>query len=201
MNQETQTDTVETKSKQNDSAETDKETEHTPQNFTKAIKCKATAIVEKGKKLSKKAKITICAAIALILIAVFLAAFSSPFVGKWYSSSSTDPVIEIKGNGTAVFSVNPEASVSWEKIEDNVIKLKVVDLSRGYARQSTYLLSYGKTNNGIKYITDGEMLLFKSYDDAQKIEEAAGTESGSLKDGIGKSGGSSSKSSNSSKKS
>lgn len=36
-------------------------------------------------------------------------------------------------------------------------------------------------------IDDGETLLFKSYDDAQKIKETSETKKGSLKDGIDKS--------------
>lgn len=150
---------------------------------------KVSFVTKKGKKLSKRVKIAICAAIVLIIAFVIfqVVSSSSPFVGKWYTDSSTDPVIEIKSDGTAVISKNPEASVTWEKLEDGQIKVSTLDLSNGKAKRTSYTLDYGKTNNGIEYIDDGETLLFKSYDDAQKIKETSETKEGSLKDGIDKS--------------
>ena len=150
---------------------------------------KVSFVTKKGKKLSKRVKIAICTVIVLVIALVIFQAISSssPFVGKWYTDSSTDPVIEIKSNGTAVVTKNPEASVSWEKLEDGQIKVSTLDLSNGKAKRTSYTLDYGKTNNGIEYIDDGETLLFKSYDDAQKIKETSETKEGSLKDGIDKS--------------
>lgn len=150
---------------------------------------KVSSVTKKGNNLSKKVKIAICAVIVLVIALVIFQAISSssPFVGKWYTDSSTDPVIEIKSNGTAVVTKNPEASVSWEKLENGDIKISILDLSKGDAKRKSYTLDYGKTNNGIEYIDDGETLLFKSYDDAQKIKEASETKSGSLKDSIDKS--------------
>ena len=164
---------------------TESETEVKQESSTQEEQSKLASVIKKSKKLNKKVVIAACAAIVLVIFQVVSS--SSPFVGKWYTDSSTDPVIEIKSDGTAVISKNPEASVTWDKLEDGRIKVSTLDLSNGKAKRTSYILDYGKTNSGIEYIGDGEALLFKSYDDAQKIKETSETKERSLKDDIDKS--------------
>lgn len=173
---------------------TESETEAKQESSTQKEQSKLASVIKGGKKPNKKVAIAVCAAVVLIIaFGIFhVVSSSSPFVGKWYTDSSTDPVIEIKSDGTAVISKNPEASVTWEKLENGNIKVSTLDLSNGKAKRTSYTLDYGKTNNGIEYIDDGETLLFKSYDDAQKIKEMSETEDGSLKDSIDRSDSSSS---------
>ena len=191
---------------------TESETEAKQESPTQKEQSKLASVIKGDKKPNKKVAIAVCAAVVLIIaFGIFqVVSSSSPFVGKWYTDSSPDPVIEIKSDGTATISTNPEASVTWEKLENGNIKVSTLDLSNGKAKRTSYTLDYGKTNNGIEYIDDGETLLFKSYDDAQKIKEISETEDGSLKDSIDrsdssssgskKSGGSSSASGSSGKK-
>lgn len=146
-------------------------------------KIKSLEIALRFAKLSKKAKIIICAAIALVIVfAVYQVALSSPYTGKWYNAKSSDPVLEIKGNGTATFMSNPEMSVSWQELENGDIKLSLIDLSSGKSTRSSIEMSYGKTNNGIAYLDDGNSLLFRSYDDANKVKQLSEEDSKSIED-------------------
>lgn len=132
---------------------TESETEVKQESSTQEEQSKLASVIKKSKKLNKKVVIAACAAIVLIIAFVIFQVVSpsSPFVGKWYTDSSTDPVIEIKSDGTAVISKNPEASVTWDKLEDGQIKVSTLDLSNGKAKRTSYTLDYGKTNNGIEY--------------------------------------------------
>lgn len=149
-------------------------------------------VSQKFKKLGKKSKIAICAAVLVVAaVVIYSVVFSSPFVGKWYTADSENPVIEIKSNGTAVVTKNPEASVNWKKLENGDIKVSMIDLSKGDTKTTSFTFSYGKTNNGIEYIDGGGTLFFKSYNDAQKVKEASESKSGDAKDMVGSSSSSS----------
>lgn len=90
---------------------TESEAEAKQESSTQEEQSKLASVIKKSKKLSKKVVIAACAAIVLIIAFVIfqVVSSSSPFVGKWYTDSSTDPVIEIKSDGTAVIPQEPRS--------------------------------------------------------------------------------------------
>lgn len=149
---------------------------------TIAAKIRGSAAVNKLKSANKQQKIALASIVVAVIVVAAFAITSPPYIGKWYSVDSSEPVFEIKRNGTAVLTDNPGASASWKEMENGDIEMNLVDLSYGSAYRTSVTLEYGKTNNGVKYLDDGEDLYFKSYDDAKKIREASKTSSGSIND-------------------
>ena len=132
------------------------------------------SIVNKLKSMGKKQKLLLAAVLILVVAGIAYFATRPPYVGKWYSEYDDEPFMEVKRDGTAVLNDRPEASITWKELENGDIKFNVLDFSDGEADQSTFSMEYGKTNNGMEYLSDmSGTVLFKSADDFKRIEESS----------------------------
>lgn len=131
-------------------------------------------IANKVKSMGRKQKLLLAVVLMLIIAGVAYFATVPPYVGTWYSEHDDEPFMEIRRDGTAVVNYTPEASVTWKELENGDIKLSILDFSDGEAEQSTFSMEYGKTNNGMEYLSDTSgTVLFKSADDFKRIEESS----------------------------
>lgn len=131
-------------------------------------------IANKLKSMGKKQKLLLAAVLILVVAGIAYFATKPPYVGKWYSEYDDEPFMEVKRDGTAVLNDRPEASITWKELENGDIKFSVLDFSDGEADQSTFSMEYGKTNNGMEYLSDmSGTVLFKSADDFKRIEESS----------------------------
>lgn len=131
-------------------------------------------IANKVKSLGKKQKLLLAAALILVIAGIAYFVTKPPYVGKWYGEYDDEPSMEIKRDGTAVLYHSPEVSITWKELENGDIKFSVLDFSDGEADQSTFSMEYGKTSNGMEYLSDmSGTVLFKSADDFKRIKESS----------------------------
>ena len=131
-------------------------------------------IASKLKSMGRKQKLLLATVLILVVAGLAYFATKPPYVGKWYSEYDDEPFMEVKRDGTAILNHRPEASITWKELENGDIKFSMLDFSDGDADQSTFSMEYGKTNNGMEYLSDmSGTVLFKSADDFKRIEESS----------------------------